>query len=67
MRKRSLPGSIPAYHNPTHRVAYWCPALRTGAGGWYVLGYFASALLAQQGATYAQVVWRIGQAMVQPV
>ncbi|MBS1586345.1 MAG: hypothetical protein JSS82_12450 [Bacteroidetes bacterium] len=31
------------------------------------LGYFASALLAQQGATYAQVVWRIGQAMVQPV
>lgn len=51
-----LPGSVGPFARARHAVAYWCPALRAGAGGWYVLGHYTTPLHAAQGATLARAI-----------
>lgn len=47
-----------------YAVAYWCPALRAGAGGQYVLGQYPTALLAQQWALWWRTLGGHAQAYV---
>lgn len=51
-----LPGSVGPFAHPTHRVVYWCPAMRAGAGGWYALGWYRCALHAAQAVVLAQAL-----------